>query len=230
MHETQQPIVGLGYNHEWAPGVNTLFYVTRINDEFTETNTDAPAAVVVTPPGRGITAVDSELAIRENYTDQLNIYSGELQQIFEGAWHTTILGTRLQYGHFNTGNLENYPNNYGAYFPTYGSPDADQFYTTLFRRLTLYGYHDWEILDSLHLIGGVAYDELLFPENFTSAPISNQERGEHQVSPKAGLVWTPTEQTTFRMAYTRSLAGASLDQTVQIEPSQVAGFISHIEA
>jgi Flp pilus assembly protein TadD len=224
VHETQQPIVGLGYNHEWAPGVNTLFYVTRLNDEFTETNTDAPATLVFTPGSLGITGVES-YSIRENYTDQLNIYSGELQQIFEGASHTTILGTRLQYGHFNTGNLENYVQT-GSYFPQpYGAPDADQFYTTLFRRLTLYGYHDWEILDSLHLIGGVAYDELLFPENFTSAPISNQERDEHQVSPKAGLVWTPTEQTTFRMAYTRSLAGASLDQTVQIEPSQVAGFI-----
>jgi len=223
-HETQQPIIGLGYNHEWAPGVNTLFYVTRLNDEVTVTNADAPATLVFTPASLGITGVDS-YAIRENYTDQLNIYSGELQQIFEGASHTTILGTRLQYGHFNTGNFENYVQT-GSYFPQpYGSPDADQFYTTLFRRLTLYGYHDWEILDSLHLTGGVAYDDLLYPENFTFAPISNQERDEHQVSPKAGLVWTPTEQTTLRMAYTRSLAGASLDQSVQIEPSQVAGFI-----
>jgi outer membrane receptor protein involved in Fe transport len=46
-----------------------------------------------------------------------------------------------------------------------------------------------------------------------------------QVSPKAGLIWTPLDDTTFRFAYTRSLAGASLDQSYQLEPSQVAGFV-----
>jgi outer membrane receptor protein involved in Fe transport len=46
-----------------------------------------------------------------------------------------------------------------------------------------------------------------------------------QLSPKAGLIWTPLDDTTFRFAYTRSLAGASLDQSYQLEPSQVAGFI-----
>jgi hypothetical protein len=66
---------------------------------------------------------------------------------------------------------------------------------------------------------------MYFPANFRIAPLSGQEETEHQVSPKAGLVWTPTDQTTFRMAYTRSLGGASLDQSIQIEPSQVAGFI-----
>jgi hypothetical protein len=39
------------------------------------------------------------------------------------------------------------------------------------------------------------------------------------------LIWTPLDGTTFRFAYTRSLAGASLDQSYQLEPSQVAGFI-----
>ena len=47
----------------------------------------------------------------------------------------------------------------------------------------------------------------------------------NQFSPKAGLIWTPTENTTARFAYTRSLAGASLDQSYQLEPSQVAGFV-----
>jgi len=45
------------------------------------------------------------------------------------------------------------------------------------------------------------------------------------VSPKAGLIWTPGKSTIVRAAYTRALAGASIDQSLQLEPSQVAGFL-----
>ena len=224
VNETQRPIVGLGYNHEWAPGVNTLFYATRLNDRISLTNATWPDFTVFIPPIGHITGVDTGVTMQQDYTGLLDIYSGELQQIFEGTSHTTILGSRLQYGHFHNGNLENSPIGFGE---IYSSTDtyADQSYNTLFKRLTFYGYHDWEILDSLRLIGGVTYDYMYFPANFRIAPLSGQEETEHQVSPKAGLVWTPTDQTTFRMAYTRSLGGASLDQSIQIEPSQVAGFI-----
>jgi tetratricopeptide (TPR) repeat protein len=226
LSETERPIVSLGYNHEWDPGVNTLLYVTRLNDRFSLTNADLLSALVYTPYGTSITGIDSNLALQQNYTELINIYSGELQQIFEIGSHTTILGARFQYGHFNTGNLENYADNYAGAFPQPdGTPDALQFYSTLFRRISVYGYHEWEILDSLRLIGGVAYDDMLFPQNFRNAPISGQEQTEHQVSPKAGLIWTPANETTIRAAYTRSLQGASLDETAQIEPSQVAGFI-----
>jgi tetratricopeptide (TPR) repeat protein len=224
--ETQQPILGLGYNHEWAPGVNTLFYVTRLNDRIDATNALFPFILEFTPNHGPITAVDSGFTMQENYTGELNIYSGELQQIFQGATHTTILGTRLQYGHFNTGNLQNFPKSVPGLFPQPdGTADAEEFDPTLFRRLTVYGYHYWDILDSVRLIGGVAYDDILYPANLRNAPISDQEQDEHQVSPKAGLIWTPLDHTTFRFAYTRSLQGASLDQSIQIEPSQVAGFI-----
>ena len=89
----------------------------------------------------------------------------------------------------------------------------------------MYGYHQWQVFDPLQLIGGVAYDRLSFPENFSSAPISGTGQTVNKVSPKAGLIWTPLDGTTFRFAYTRSLSGASLDQSYQLEPSQVAGFI-----
>ncbi len=233
VHETQRPIVGFGYNHEWEPGVNTLLFVTRLNDRFDSTtgmNATQPNAVVFTPvfgpyDGHEITGIDSNLGLQDNYTGEVNVYSGELQQILEGTSHTTILGARLQYGHFNNSNFEVNADNYVSFFPPYGTPDAEQFYTTLFRRITVYGYHDWEIVDSLHLTGGVSYDDMLYPQNFRNVPISGAQQIEHQVSPKAGLMWTPMDETTIRAAYTRSLQGASLDRAVQLEPSQVAGFV-----
>jgi len=41
----------------------------------------------------------------------------------------------------------------------------------------------------------------------------------------AGLIWSPFTNTTVRAAYTRSLGGVSLEQSVQLEPSQIAGFV-----
>ena len=92
---------------------------------------------------------------------------------------------------------------------------------------SFYGYHQWQIFEPLQLIGGVTYDRITYPQNFQSAPISGDETTANQVSPKAGLIWTPLDKTTVRFAYTRSLGGASLDQSYQIEPSQVAGFIQN---
>jgi outer membrane receptor protein involved in Fe transport len=95
----------------------------------------------------------------------------------------------------------------------------------LFKRISFYGYHQWQIFEPLQLIGGVTYDHITYPENFRSAPISGNETTADQVSPKAGFIWTPLDKTTVRFAYTRSLAGASVDQSYQLEPSQVAGFV-----
>src|SRR5262249_31001886 len=63
-----------------------------------------------------------------------------------------------------------------------------------------------------------------FPSNFRFAPLSDAQETKDQLSPKAGVIWTPLSGTTIRGAYTKSLGGASLDQSIRLEPSQVAGF------
>ena len=224
-HETQDPMVSLGYHHEWSPGVHTLFLAARLDDTFSFTNPADPTLLEFTPIIGGIptlTAVDA-ISMGEHFNDNLEIYSGELQQIWEQPTHNTIVGTRIQYGHFDTTTLQNNPS---ISLPgVLSDPAAQQDISSLFRRVTFYGYHQWQIFEPLQLIGGVAYDRITFPENFRTAPVSDQEETKDQLSPKAGLIWTPLDNTTFRFAYTRSLSGASLDQSYQLEPSQVAGFI-----
>src|SRR5262249_39159189 len=46
-----------------------------------------------------------------------------------------------------------------------------------------------------------------------------------QFSPKAALVWTPDSRATIRAAYSRSLSGFNVDQSVRLEPTQLAGFV-----
>ena len=222
--EKQDPNISIGYNHEWAPGVHTLFFGARLNDTASFTNGTAPTLLAFHPPPLFLLVGLDGLTMNQDFMNRQNIYSGELQQIFEGPVHTTIVGTRLQYGNYETSNLQNNPSFFN---PDFNSPAADQNIDSDFRRFSGYAYHQWQIFDPLLIIAGIDYDYLSFPELFATAPVSGTEKVEQQFSPKAGFVFTPLDGTTVRFAYTRSLAGASIDQSYQIEPSQVAGFIQN---
>ena len=230
--ETQDPTVVLGYHHEWSPGVHTLLLLARINDTYSFTNSTQPTLVAfrpelnpVTMPGvTTLTAVDG-INMAEAYENQLTIYSGELQQIWQTPEHNTIIGGRLQYGDFETANLQNLPSAFAYLFSNPPSPATQQDFNSHFSRVSSYGYHEWQILDPLQLFGGLTCDWMKFPENFQTAPVSNHEQTSSQLSPKAGLIWTPMNDTTIRFAYTRSLGGTSVDQSYQLEPSQMAGFV-----
>jgi tetratricopeptide (TPR) repeat protein len=222
--EDQNPIVGLGYHHQWSPGVHTLLFVARLEDSISVTNPAGPTLLAFTPFGT-VTSLP-EITMHEHLANNLTIYSGELQQIWQTPEHNTIIGTRIQYGDSDASNVQNTPSGFaGIVFPGPPTNAAQQDVSSLFRRISVYGYHQWQVFDPLQLIGGVAYDRLTFPENYQTAPISGTEKTTDQLSPKAGLILTPLDGTTFRFAYTRSLSGASLDQSYQLEPSQVAGFI-----
>src|SRR5262249_50002852 len=101
----------------------------------------------------------------------------------------------------------------------------DVSFTTGFQRISVYGYHNWQIFDPLLMVVGLSYDRVTFPENFRNAPISDQQKTEERWSPKVGMIWTPMTNTVLRADYTRSLSGASIDQSSQLEPVQVAGFL-----
>ena len=91
-------------------------------------------------------------------------------------------------------------------------------------RWSVYAYHTWRPIDQLSLHGGISYDHVKYPENVRSIPMSDSENTVERVLPKIGFVWNPDKRTAIRGAYTRSLGGASLEQSVRIEPTEVAGF------
>lgn len=215
--ERQEPLLGLGYHHEWAPGVHTLVFGARLADHIVFTNNTAPTLLSF-PNWFTVQNVN----MHEVYSGHLEIYSGEVQQIFQQEQHSSILGLRTQYGHIQVQNEQDHPDNDG---PAFSDPAAVQDVTVAFKRFSVYGYHNWEITDWLELIGGASYDWISFPKTFRNAPVSSQEESKDQVSPKAGVILHPLQDTVVRLAYTRSLAGASIDQSIQLEPSQVAGFV-----
>lgn len=224
--ERQEPNLGIGYHHEWAPGVHTLVFGARLSDKYSFTNFTQPTLLYFShpnfpPPGSTTTVVDG-MQMNEIYQNELEIYSGEVQQIFDQPNHNTIIGARAQYGNYRTENFQDTPSTAAGVF---SDPAADQVANSVFKRFAVYAYHQWELTDWLELIGGASYDRVSFPEDFRTAPISVKSQTVDQISPKAGMILRPLPDTVLRFAFTRSLAGASVDQSYQIEPSQVAGFI-----
>jgi Flp pilus assembly protein TadD len=225
--ENQEPDLTLGYHHQWGPGSHTLFVVSRIQDDQT-LNAIVPLVIVyrsayLTSNPYEVNGVYGGLGVADNYHNTQTLYTTEAQQILEQGDHTTIVGTRYQNGSFHTTSVEHNPP-IGEFWPDNSPIIADQNQDASLNRISVYGYHLWQITDPLQLVGGLSYDWIYYPENILSPPVSTQQTSTSQLSPKVGLIWTPYQDTTVRFAYTRSMGGQNLDQSVRIEPTQVAGF------
>jgi len=206
--------------------VHTLVLGSRLNDRISVYN-DGEVALLVGRVPEGLYFV-SPFFIHQRYRSVLNIYTAELQQIWQQPRHNTIVGARFQTGDFDTRNVQFGPYGNGLeglIAPDEQSPVQQTNFVTGFERTSVYGYQHWEIAEPLLLIGGVSYDRITFPENFRAPPVSDRKQTVERISPKAGLIWRPWKDMTLRGNYTRSLSGASIDQSSQLEPTQVAGFL-----
>jgi Flp pilus assembly protein TadD len=216
--ERQEPLLSVGYHHQWDPGVHTLFLASRFDDTFEFK--DPMELILIKAVSDGEVTAVRPINMNQAYRNSQEVYSAELQQIWQTPAHNTIAGLLGQWGRFHVMNLQNMPSDFPEFFE---DPASKQDLHIDFERLGFYGYHLWQVVEPLQLVGGLSYDRLKFPENFRAAPLSSQQRSVDQVSPKAGLIWKPAQNTVARFAYTRSLAGASLDQSFRLEPTQVAG-------
>lgn len=226
--EDQRPNLSLGWHREWSPSDHTLFLISRWDSSFSFTNFVEPTYLMLRPdltPGVPTTTLITPMASTDHFAKHYELYSGELQHIRERGDHTTILGMRLQEGISDVNAYQINPWGAELWFPNPPAISSSQRIEDHFERLSFYGYHHWRILNDLQLIGGLAWDKMIYPINNNITPVTPGEQTAMELSPKLGLIWTPRDDTTLRFAYTRSLGGADLDQSQQIEPSQVAGFI-----
>jgi Tfp pilus assembly protein PilF len=223
LHERQEPFLIGGYHHEWSPGNHTLLLGAYLQDTLLSDNPLQSALFLDHGLGGPVVGV-APLIYNQDYRNDLEDYSVELQQLLQRGDHTLVVGGRIQTGELDTHNAERNgqvilgPVLLPLAFPVTQNIRND------FDRESVYAYEHWQALPMLTLVGGVSYDRVHFPENFRFAPISSKDDTRDEVSPKAGVVFTPFKETTVRAAYFRGLGGVSLDQSVRLEPSQVAGF------
>jgi Tfp pilus assembly protein PilF len=225
LEERQEPNIFAGLNHQWAPGVHTLLLAAHLNDTLHATDPSTYIPTLVRDAGGTLTGVvnpaDSRFGVR--YRSELQVWSSEVQQIVERPGQLWLMGARLQSGEVETRAVVR--RDPLAFPPVFTDPAAQQRVADPLERISVYGYGQWQVLDPLRLLGGVSYDWLKFPLNANSPPLLNGAERADQFSPKAGFEWGPLTNLHLRGAYTRSLGGFSFDNSVRLEPTQLAGFI-----
>ena len=218
VEETQEPSIVAGWHHEWSPENHTLILLARFDDTLTIADTDPNLlwlrnSAFLPPPTN---VVVGPAFFSRDYESQLTAYSAELQHIWQGDQLSLIGGARYQTGTADT--VDDVQRNIGTPIQILQVNETD------LSRASVYGYGNYDLLDSLRLIAGVSYDRLDYPVNIDTSPISSAEDDKDMVSPKAGFVWTPLEKTHLRGLYTRSLGGVFFDNSIRLEPATLAGF------
>ncbi len=225
VQERQEPNVFAGLHHQWAPGVHTLFLGAHLNDTLWTSEPNASVRTLVRDSGGALTGVlnpaDSLFGLR--YRTALEAWSAELQQVFQTHRHLWLVGGRYQTGELRTRSVLG--RDPLLFPPVFNDPAADQASADSLDRVALYGYWHWRLLDQLRLIAGGSYDWLRHPINFDAPPVTDGAVSRDRWSPKAALVWSPLTNLNLRGAYTRSLGGLTYDNSVRLEPTQIAGFI-----
>jgi len=222
--EYQSPIAVGGYHHEWQPGIHTLLLGGRLeNDQrFSDLQTTQNLLYRVDQNDPLSPVIGyRRIALDVNHRIKLEIYDAELQQIVENIWHTLVVGGHWQGGQFDTQSLMTNPSG----FP-FGSTNSDPATSTMndFKRWSAYAYETLKLLAGVRMTAGLTYDHLMYPKNFRAPPVRGGEETREQVSPKASLVWELRPAITARGVYARSLGGVSLDESYQLEPTQLGGF------
>ncbi|HKX60981.1 MAG TPA: TonB-dependent receptor, partial [Verrucomicrobiae bacterium] len=213
VEDLREPTLLAGYHHQWGPGSHSLFLAGRIEDDLQVSN---PNQETLWRTTFGAPFAVQTITFDQKYRSELEIYSGEAQHIWQHRQNTLILGGRAQGGEIHTRSRQSNS------VPT--DVTMSQNVNSDLLRLSVYGYEQWRALPPLLLIAGVSYDRNEFPANYRFAPVTDEEKTVDQISPKAGVIWTPGKQTTLRGGYARGLGGVSLEQSFRLEPSQVAGF------
>jgi tetratricopeptide (TPR) repeat protein len=172
--------------------------------------------------GKGPVQAVSGLDFDSYYRSSFEIYSAEVNQILTLGPQTVVFGTRYQTGDFDT--QHTFRGNNQDLRPLFTDPPSNQDATGDFERITAYLYDFWRVTPWLSLIGGISYDYLSQPENYRNPPLSNDQDTENQVSPKVGFTLNLPTNLILRGAYTRSLSGVSFDESIRLEPTQIAGF------
>jgi len=236
LEEEQEPGgILLGLRHEWAPGIHTLVLGGRLASEQTlyldrpvPVFSFAPLDALAASPGNPELRRDfglvgaANLPFRQSYDLDLEIGTGEVQQIVTLGAHTLVGGVRYQEGSFHVRSVledASVPRD-----PRFSEPAAADEFTSRFERLNVYLYETFRVHRSLTLTGGVTYDRLTYPDHFRSPPLRDETRDLEHWSPKAGIIFEPSRWLRLRGAYAEAISGVSLDESNRLEPTQLAGF------
>ena len=223
VEEHQEPLLFLGYHRVWHPDSHTLFLVSYFDDTFERRDPGSIVPVIDRNASGAITGVNPFI-FDLNYQRKLQGFSTELQQVFKADASTIIGGVRYQRAEVDTAaRLDRLGT---AFPPVFSTPPANQKISPDLNRFSVYGYHYYQMTEKLMSYFGASAETQRYPENTEIPPVSTNEKTKTQVSPKIGLRYRPLDQTTLRATYSKSLGGTFFDQSIRLEPTQMAGFVN----
>lgn len=225
--EEQQPNMLVGWNHEWNEAHRTLLLAGRVDDSLVHTNFRGPVFLVAESDGSPDTFDATDLT--QQYRNRVVVNSLEMQHLFSKAPFQTIAGLRFQTIQSRVRNQHTiFSGNASGLEDNFGNPGTvitNQLVEVASLRISPYLYQHWQVAEPLLLIGGLTYDYQQHARNLKFAPVDDDHDFDQRISPKAGFIWTPAGDWVLRGAWSRSLVGVDLDQSLRLEPAQLAGFV-----
>lgn len=212
--ERQEPNVYAGWHRAWSPASHTLLLVGRLTDAFGLYNPEATVLHLRTNSA-GVQQIYGYNDNSVRFSSDFTLYTAEVQQLWQGEQHTLIAG-----GRFQSGEVESH----GVLTKYFTGVLSDRRIDESLLRANGYLYYQWQVARPLRLIAGLGYDHLDYPKNSDLLPLSRGQETSDLIEPKAGFILTPWRGGQWRGAYTRSLGGLFFDNSVRLEPTQVAGF------
>ena len=219
----REPELQVGYRHEWRPGVVTLGLVSHLSDRLRVENPDAQTPFLVqrggVPAGFGTVASHGL-----EFESEFEVNSVELQQVVQGEWQGIIAGARYQAGDVDARS---------RLVPVLPGPVIESVNRSDLERVNGYAYWQVRPWNWLRAWAGVSYDHLEYPANADLAPLGSDgsDRSDGSVrsdrsllAPKLALAVTPWKGGELRATFTRSMGGLYFDDSMRLEPGQVAGF------
>jgi tetratricopeptide (TPR) repeat protein len=214
VEEEQIPNVYLGWHRAWSPESHTLLLVSRLTDSL-RLEDPAPEVLFLRQSGGAVASVSTPPLFQLRYESRFTLYSAEWQQVWQHEAHTVVAGVRGQAGEVEPEAVLGRP---------LTGPVTDQRFDEPLRRVNAYLVEHWQVLERLQLIAGLGYDRLEHPLNSEVAPLTEGTRTRERVGPRAGVLATPWSDGRLRAGYSRSLGGQYFDDSVRLEPAQIAGF------
>jgi Flp pilus assembly protein TadD len=214
VEEKQEPTVYAGYHHQWSPGNDTLLLVAHLRDRLSLED-QTPDILFLRQSGGSIIDIGTYPFSNLTAQTEFELTSVELQHIWQIEHHAVIVGARYQNGSADqTSRLE----------PLLPSPNISSSAQPDLERANGYAYYQFRPLPILRLTAGLAYDYLRYPSNPGLPPVTPGEASRSLWEPKAALEFDPWKGGHLRAAYTKSLGGLYFDNSVRLEPAQLAGF------
>ncbi len=212
--ETLEPVLLGGWHRAWGPDHHTLLLAGWLRTD----QTLADSAVAL---NRFATNHDGTLGAMlplgsssQTYSSRENWFSTEAQHLWHTELNSLVGGVRYQHADLDARNV----------FDGIGPAGVAPGVSPKAERLQGYVYDTVRPWASFQITAGLSYDVVTSPVNFRSGPLSDASQRVSRGSPKAGFVWSPRTNVWLRGAYTRSLGGIGAEQSVRLEPTQIAGF------